>query len=113
MTDRDRRNNVRVETKFEINYVHDSDYLVSFSRNISADGMFIHTNKPPEEGTVIQLTFSIGDIDKVTVDAKVAWVNKAGSTDDPGMGVQFIDPPESLKDAILHIVNRVAIIEKE
>jgi uncharacterized protein (TIGR02266 family) len=113
MTKTERRSTQRVSAKYEINYIHEGDYLISFSKDISVDGMFIQTDNFPDVGDTTKLTFSIGNLNKVSVNAKVVWVNDVESTKDAGMGVQFINPPTHLKDAILKIVNRVAVLERE
>jgi len=111
MADTDRRSSQRIPRKYEITFIHEGDYLISFSKDISVDGMFIQTDMAPPVGQVTQLTFSIGEIEQISVDAKVIWVNDTKSTSDPGMGVQFIDPPVHLKDTILSIVKRVAVLD--
>jgi uncharacterized protein (TIGR02266 family) len=111
MQDEDRRSNQRVPGKYEINFINEGDYLISFSKDISVDGMFIRTDNPPPVGETTQLTFSIGDIEQISVDAKIVWVNDSESSGDPGMGVQFINPPARLKDTILSIVKRVAVLQ--
>ena len=111
MADTDRRSSQRIPGKYEINFIHEGDYLISFSKDISVDGMFIQTDTAPPVGQLTQLTFSIGEIEQISVDAKVVWVNDTKSTSDPGMGVQFVDPPDHLKDTILSIVKRVAVLE--
>ena len=112
MTDKDRRVSERVNAEVEINYIHNKDYVVSFSTDISADGMFIHSKTPPPKGEIIKLTFSIGELNQATVSAEVVWVNKSKKSKDPGMGVRFIDPPSGLREAIMKLVKRVAILEK-
>ena len=109
MTDRERRSKQRVPAEFEVNYVHDGDYIISLTKDISADGMFIHTDTPPPVGDTPSLIFSIGDLRKVTVRAQVMWVNTQDNGLDRGMGVQFLDTPAELKEAILRIVNKVAV----
>lgn len=111
MGDSDRRLSQRILGKYEINFIHEGDYLISFSKDISVDGMFIQTENAPAVGDLTQLTFSIGEIEQISVDAKVVWVNDSASTGDPGMGVQFVDPPDRLKDTILGIVKRVAVLQ--
>lgn len=110
MTTAERRSNKRIPAKFKINYVHNEDYLISFSKDISVEGMFIYTENPPAVGDITKLTFSIGKLDLISVNAKVIWVNVAGLKKDAGMGVQFIDPPTPLKKNILEIINRVAVL---
>jgi uncharacterized protein (TIGR02266 family) len=106
----ERRGNQRIPSKFEINYVNEGDYLISYSKDLSVDGMFVSTNSPPAVGEETKLTFSIGDIDQVTVDAKVVWVNPSNQEDKAGMGVKFIDPPDSLREAILESVKKIAVL---
>ena len=106
----ERRSNQRIPSKFEINYVHEGDYLISYSKDLSVDGMFVSTNSPPAVGEETKLTFSIGDIDRVTVDARVVWVSTSDLEDKAGMGVEFIDPPDSLKDAILESIKKIAVL---
>jgi uncharacterized protein (TIGR02266 family) len=107
----ERRINKRVPAKFKISYIHEEDYLISYTKDISVDGIFIYTKEPPSVGELTKLTFSIATLDQVTVDAKVVWVNIGGMEKDAGIGVQFINPPGELKEAILEIVNRVAILD--
>lgn len=111
MTSIERRVNRRIPAKYEISYIHDGDYLISFSKDISIDGMFIHTDKILPVGHSTELTFSIGDLKQISVKAKIVWVNDSTNTSDFGMGIQFVDPPKALKETILKIINRVAVIE--
>ncbi|MEW6219256.1 MAG: TIGR02266 family protein [Thermodesulfobacteriota bacterium] len=110
---KDRRERRRVPARFPVDCVHAGNFLISYSANISADGMFVCTDRPLPVGTYLQLVFSIGELHEVAVAAKVAWINANGAISEPGMGVQFIDPPESLREMILSIVNRVAVLEPE
>ncbi len=109
----ERRNNKRIPAKFKINYVHDRDYLISYTKDLSVDGMFICTKNPPEAGEITKLTFSIGQIDNVTIEAIVIWVNSSGIENERGMGVQFINPPEFLTKEALKAVNKIALLLDE
>jgi len=111
MTTSERRINRRIPAKYEISYIHDGDYLISFSKDISIDGMFVHTDKVLPVGNLTELTFSIGELEQITVKAKVVWVNDSANTADYGMGIKFVEPPSALKETILKILNRVAVIE--
>jgi len=109
----ERRSNKRIPAKFKINYVHDRDYLISYTKDLSVDGMFIYTKNPPEAGEITKLTFSIGQIDNVTIEAIVIWVNPSEIESELGMGVQFINPPEFLTKEILKAVNKIAVLLDE
>ncbi|MEA2084868.1 MAG: PilZ domain-containing protein [Thermodesulfobacteriota bacterium] len=107
----ERRTNQRVSSSFKVDCINEGDYIISFSRDLSVDGMFLCTDIPPDVGNCPKLIFTIGDLDEVEVNARVVWVNTSEPAKYMGMGVQFIDPPSNLQDAILQIVNRIAVFE--
>jgi uncharacterized protein (TIGR02266 family) len=113
MASANRRIGRRVPANFKVDYIHKGDYILSFNKNISVDGMFICTENPPAVGQHIELIFSIGAGQEVDVAAIVVWVNMAGPAKEKGMGVQFLSPLSSeLKENIVQIVDRVAVLEK-
>lgn len=113
MASQERRRYTRHPAQIEVNILHDGDYIISLSKDISVDGMFISTDNPPPVGTVQELRFSFGDLKEVSVKAMVMWVNKKANGRDHGFGVQFIDVAEELKELILHTVNRVAVFDTD
>jgi len=112
MRNPDRRINERIEKEFKVSYVHDGDYLISYTRDVSVDGMFIFTDSPPAIGETIRLTFNLGG-EELTVSADVIWSNSPQTSADIGMGVRFLKPSEKLKKAVLHFVNKVAVFETQ
>ena len=113
MSGTEQRASVRVPARFKVDYSHEDNYLISYSKNISAEGMFICTDKLVRVGTHVKLVFSIKDLHEVVVTAMVAWVNLQGGKGDTGLGLEFVDPPPLLKEAILRIVNRIAVVEPQ
>ena len=113
MASANRRIGVRVPANFKVDYIHRGDYIISFNKNISVDGMFICTGNPPPIGTHLKLIFSVGNLQEVEVAAIVVWINSSGPGKDSGMGVQFLSAPSpQLKENIVQVVDRVAILEK-
>lgn len=106
----ERRINERASVNFKINYIHEGDYLISNSKDISISGMFIYTENPPLIGEMITLAFSLEETEQLKVNAKVVWINGAKNDKDKGIGVKFIEPNSQVKEMILKIVKRVAII---
>ena len=106
----ERRGNQRIPSRFEINYVNEGDYLISYTKDLSVDGMFVSTKNPPAVGEETKLTFSIGNIDRVTVDARVIWTSSSDQDEKAGMGVEFIDPPDYLRAAILESIKKIAVL---
>ncbi len=109
----ERRVATRVPAKFQVNFIHEGDYLISRTRDISVSGMFLYTETPPAVEEQTELTFSIGDLTDCTLMAQVIWVNHTKSRKDSGMAVQFIDPQPDLIDAILHIIHKVAVFPEQ
>lgn len=109
MNSHERRISQRIPAQFQVNFVHEGDYLISHTRDISVDGMFLFTTSPPSVTEKTELTFSIGDLHNIKLIADVVWVNHTKSKKDSGMAVRFIDPKPELIEAILDIVKKVAI----
>ncbi len=109
----DRRGSKRVPVKFKVDCIQENDYLISFSKDISADGMFICTEKPLEVDQNLVLHFSLEDAKDLEVSAQVVWANKSGSQTDFGMGVKFIKPEADLKRDILNAVRKIAVLEDQ
>jgi len=112
MASANRRIGVRVPVKFKVDYIHKGNYIISYNKDISVDGMFICTKNPPAVGSHLKLIFSLGESKGVEVAAIVVWVNNR-SAKTSGMGVQFLTPPSPrLKQNIVQVVNRVVVLEK-
>ncbi len=112
MATANRRIGERIPANFKVDYIHKDDYIISFNKNISVDGMFICTQQPPNVGTHLKLLFSLGELEEVEVAAIVVWVNVAPPSKDIGMGVQFLSPPSlQLKENILQLVDKVAVLD--
>ena len=110
MATANRREKKRIPARFKVDYIHEEDYIISFSKDISVDGMFIRTESPPEVGQKITIKFPMDDGKKIKVSAHVVWVNMSGAQKDYGMGVKFIKPSAALRQDILKAVNKVAVL---
>lgn len=101
----------RVATQFRVDCSYEKNFLISYTKDISVDGMFLKTEHPAPAGSYVKLVFSIGKLHEVTVSARVVWSAAWDESINPGMGVQFLDPPETLRKAILDEVGRIAVLE--
>ena len=113
MPQHERRINTRIPAEFKVNYVHNGDYIISYTKDLSVDGMFIYTKNPPPVGDSTKLIFSIGELNDVSVSTRVIWVNQDKESLDSGMGVRFIDSPDALRNAILQTIKKVALLNKD
>lgn len=81
------------------------DFLAEYSIDISVGGMFIRTNSPRPEGSMIYLQFALRDGHKLIEGlGKVVRVNPPGSTI-PGMGVEFVNLDGESEGLISEIVD--------
>jgi len=113
MSDSNRRIEERAPVDFQVDYIHEGDYVLSFSKNISLGGMFLCTPDPPEAGSKVKLIFPVEEYYQTEVMAIVVWVNRSPGAGETGMGVQFLSPLSSnLKENIMKHIKRVEILKE-
>lgn len=108
----ERRKYPRVPLSLLIQYRFDTleDFLSEYSTNISIGGMFIRTDKPKDEGTLVYLQFYLRDGAKLIEGlGRVVRVNPSDAPDDQaavGMGIEFVNFDEESMVLIRQIVER-------
>ena len=113
MTNDNRRYEDRVPVDFQVDFIHEGDYVLSFSKNISLGGMFLCTTEPLEPGSKVKLVFPVEEHYQAEVLAVVVWINRSPNAEEIGMGVQFISPLSSdLKESIMKDIKRVEILKE-
>ena len=99
---------------FRVDFIHAGDYMISCSKDISMDGMFINTSSPPPIGTHVNLIFPTEENHEVEVSALVVWNREKSSCQKPGMGVQFLTPlPQTVKKNFLKNIDRIVILSEK
>ena len=107
------RNQDRVPVDFQVDYIHEGDYVLSFSKNISLGGMFLCTAEPLEPGSKLKLIFPVEEYYQAEVMAVVVWVSRSPNVGEIGMGVQFLSSlPSNLKESIMKDIKRVEILKE-
>ena len=107
------RSEERAPVAFNVDYIHEGDYVLSFSKNISLGGMFLCTPNPPEPGSRVKLIFPIEEHYQAEVMTVVVWVNNSPGGGETGMGVQFLSPlSANLKENIMKQIKRVDILKE-
>lgn len=107
------RNEDRAPVDFQVDFIHEGDYVLSFSKNISLGGMYLCTPEPLDPGSRVKLIFPVEENYQAEVLAVVVWVNISPNVDEIGMGVQFISPLSSdLKESIMKDIKRVEILKE-
>lgn len=85
----DRRQHPRHPFILRVAYKERSDYLVDWTENLSAGGLFVRTEQPFEAGDPVRLSLSFpGLLQRVEVQGVVAWVRKASASQPRGVGIR-------------------------
>jgi Tfp pilus assembly protein PilZ len=88
----------RREVSMDVALVTEGGSSIALSKNISTSGMFVKTDRAYTVGERLKLKFRLaGQESRFSIEAEVRWVRRDSL---PGVGLLFIDPPGSLKDAI-------------
>jgi uncharacterized protein (TIGR02266 family) len=103
----------RYDASFAVRFATVQDFVLEYAANISAGGVFVHTKSPPDMDTIISVIMELPG-GGPPVDAKAQVVHRVTPEQArarktlPGVGVQFTDLNESLKQridrAIAHIL---------
>jgi uncharacterized protein (TIGR02266 family) len=102
----EKRKFARTELSILVQYRFNSleEFLAEYSVNISVGGMFICTQKPRPEGSMIYLQFALRNGHKLIEGlGRVVRVNGPNS-EEPGMGVEFVNLDEESANLIEEIV---------
>jgi uncharacterized protein (TIGR02266 family) len=114
MATNDRRIIQRYPVDFRVDFIHAGDYMISCSKDISMDGMFINTNSPAPVGTHVNLLFPTEGHHEIEVAALVVWNREKSAFQKPGMGVQFLSPlPQFVKKNFLKDIDRIVILSEK
>jgi uncharacterized protein (TIGR02266 family) len=103
----EKRKNPRAELSLLVQYRFNTfeEFLAEYSIDISVGGMFIRTDAPRPEGSMIYLQFALRDGHKLIEGlGKVVRVNPPGSPI-PGMGVEFVNLDDDSSSLISDIVD--------
>ncbi len=91
----------RAPVHFAVEYTHAGKTGHGIGLNLSQEGMFIATERPPPPEAEILLSFTPPGVSQpISIRGRVAWVctEAASSSEITGMGVQFVvytlTPPE-------------------
>jgi type IV pilus assembly protein PilZ len=95
----------RVETRFGVRFGNVQDFVLEYAANISAGGVFVQTENPPELHAVVTVIMELPDGGK-PVEAKGVVVHRVPPQDAKarntpcGAGVQFVDSSDEFRERI-------------
>jgi uncharacterized protein (TIGR02266 family) len=95
----------RVDARFRVRFGNVQDFVLEYAANISAGGVFIATDNPPELHAVVTVTMELPDAGP-PIDAKGRVVHRVSAIEAKdrktaaGAGVQFIDSSDEFRERI-------------
>ena len=103
----------RYNVNFAVRFATVQDFVLEYAANISAGGVFVHTENPPPLKTVVQVEMELPGGGSA-VPARGLVVHRVTPTDAkqrgtvPGIGIQFMDSDDEFRrridSAITHIL---------
>lgn len=106
---RDKRRHPRAPLSLLIQFRFDSldDFMSEYAIDISYGGMFIRTNEPRDEGSMVYLQFSLkGGARLIEGLGRVVRVNPTGGSQPAGMGIEFVNFDDESMALIEDIVRK-------
>ncbi len=105
----------RFKADFAVRFATVQDFVLEYAANISAGGVFVHTEQPPPLKTVVQVELELPGVGP-PVPARGLVVHLVSKEDAeqkgtlPGVGVQFMDADDEFRQridaAIAHILDQ-------
>jgi uncharacterized protein (TIGR02266 family) len=111
-----------VDVELDVDYTAEDTYLMTDSAaitNVSTLGIFIRTDEPEPVGTTLKMRFTPHGADEpLQVEGRVVWVNEPDEADpsadpDNGMGVRFVDLEPELRERLVAMVRRIALLVED
>ena len=102
----------RYNAKFAVRFATVQDFVLEYAANISAGGVFVHTEVPPPLKTVVRVEMELPGSSQ-PVAARGVVVHRVLPEDAtakgtiPGMGVQFIDADDRFRDRIDDAIDHI------
>jgi len=102
------RRKKRIYGGFTAAFKQDDEWVTGELYNLSADGAFIETIRPPDIDSKLTVRFAMPGHAEMEIAARVTWkvetAETSGRRSPPGVGVQFLDLSEEQAKMILHFV---------
>jgi uncharacterized protein (TIGR02266 family) len=102
----------RHAARFQVGFSSNKEFVLEYAENISAGGVFVHTEQPPEMDAIVTVSLHLPGND-VPVEAKAVIVHRVSKEEaadlgkSPGMGVQFLDSSDEFREAIDRAIEHI------
>jgi uncharacterized protein (TIGR02266 family) len=102
---RERRGSQRKSLKIPVDYSSVDSFFTEMATNINEGGMFLETDAAAELDQLVKLAFRLpGLADPIEVEARVAWLSRGEGGSAPGIGLQFLELTDDVRETINRLV---------
>ena len=113
MSEDNKRGKNRVPADIKVDYRTVGTFVTDYTANLSQGGVFVKTSLPLDSGERVRLRVTIPGQDlPFPLEGVVRWNRKVGEEGgDAGMGIEFVDFSEELKQSLQTFVSSLTAEE--
>jgi uncharacterized protein (TIGR02266 family) len=102
---RERRGSQRQALKIPVDYSSVDSFFSEMATNINEGGMFLATDESAELDQLVKLAFRLPGLTRpIEVEARVAWLSRGEGGAEPGIGLQFLELSDEVRETINRLV---------
>ena len=102
---RERRGSQRHPLRILVDYSSVDSFFSEMATNINEGGMFLATDAPAELDQLVKLALRLpGLTQPIEVEARVAWMSRGEGGAEPGIGLQFLELSDEVRETINRLV---------
>ena len=103
------RRNARVHHEVMVGVTSDQGTFTGWGTNLSAGGVFVNWQSAPPVGTKVHVLLQLPGHSECKLMGRVAWAQAvAPGVDEPGMGIEFVEPDEATCNLLREMVEKLA-----
>jgi uncharacterized protein (TIGR02266 family) len=109
------RRHPRIRRPVEVNYYFGENLFREFTMSLSMGGLYVMTAQPLEVDSFFRVDFNLPGFDHLfKIRGKVIWIKVADDVyGPPGMGIKFLEVPETDKRTLLQYLGASQITQQE
>jgi uncharacterized protein (TIGR02266 family) len=105
---RERRGSQRQALSIPVDYSSVDSFFSEMATNINEGGMFLATDESAELDQLVKLAFRLPGLSHpIEVEARVAWLSHGEGGAEPGIGLQFLELSDEVRDTINRLVRNL------
>jgi uncharacterized protein (TIGR02266 family) len=98
----------RVNHEFIVEVTSQQGSFSGWGTNLSIGGVFVNSSASPARGSPVTVLLQLPGVAECKLKGRVVWSQHAGpGVDEPGMGIEFVNPDEETKKRVGQMVEKL------